>query len=281
MRRTIAVAAPLLLAILLRAQTTEQPFYFVMLSDTQFGMYTGNRSFAQETANFEFAVAAVNRMRPGFVIVLGDLVNRPGDREQVAEYLRISRRIDPSIPVYHVPGNHDVGNEPTPESLAAYRTAFGGDYYSFSAGPVHAIVLNSTLIHSPQKAMRDYEEQDRWLRKELEGATRSAASHTVVFQHHPYFLAEPFEPDRYENIPLARRRPLLELFRTHGVRHVFAGHTHKNVLSRDGRIEIIATAPVGKPLGTDGSGIRIAKVTGEKLEHRYFDFGKLPPALWD
>jgi 3',5'-cyclic AMP phosphodiesterase CpdA len=281
MRRTFSLTAPLLLTLLLQAQAPQQPFYFVMLADTQFGMHSGNRDFAQETASYEFAVAAVNRLKPGFVIVLGDLVNIPGDAAQIREYLRISGTIDPSIPVYHVPGNHDVGNEPTPESLAAYRKDFGRDYYSFSAGPVRAIVLNSTLIHSPQNATREYDEQDRWLRAELERAAQSSAKHIIVFQHHPYFLADAAESDRYENIPLARRRPLLELFRRYGIRHVFAGHTHKNVLSGDGRIEVIATAPVGKPLGKDGSGIRIAKVNGTQLEHRYFEFGVLPATLWD
>jgi hypothetical protein len=54
----------------------EQPFYFLMLSDTQLGMYASDRNFAQETANYEFAVAAVNRLKPEFVIVLGDSVSR-------------------------------------------------------------------------------------------------------------------------------------------------------------------------------------------------------------
>ena len=57
----------------------EQPFYFVMLADTQLGMYENNRDFVRETANYEFAVATVNRLKPGFVIVLGDLVNKEGD----------------------------------------------------------------------------------------------------------------------------------------------------------------------------------------------------------
>jgi hypothetical protein len=40
----------------------------------------------------------------------------------------------PSIRLYSVAGNHDVGNEPTVEALAAYRQQFGPDYYSFREG---------------------------------------------------------------------------------------------------------------------------------------------------
>jgi serine/threonine-protein phosphatase CPPED1 len=72
---------------------------------------------------------------------------------------------------------------------------------------------------------------------------------------------------------------LLELFRSSGVRRIFAGHTHKNVLAQDGQLEMVATGPVGKPLGKDGSGIRVAAVTDAGVEHRYYDFGFLPESL--
>ena len=55
------------------------PFFFIQLTDPQLGMFTDNKDFVQETANFEFAVAAVNRLKPAFVVITGDLVNKPGD----------------------------------------------------------------------------------------------------------------------------------------------------------------------------------------------------------
>ncbi|HYV29988.1 MAG TPA: hypothetical protein VEO53_02580, partial [Candidatus Binatia bacterium] len=60
-----------------------EPFFFIQLSDPQLGMFTENADFAQETANLEFAVAAVNRLHPAFVVITGDLVNRPGDASQI------------------------------------------------------------------------------------------------------------------------------------------------------------------------------------------------------
>ena len=41
-----------------------EPFFFIQLSDPQFGMYTTDRDFAQETANFEFAVAPIKATPP-------------------------------------------------------------------------------------------------------------------------------------------------------------------------------------------------------------------------
>src|SRR5687767_8739406 len=121
-------------SIFIAAQNTSGDYFFIQLADTQFGMFTSNRDFVQETANYEFVVANINRLRPRFVIICGDLINKETDPAQTAEYLRITAKIDKSIPLYAVAGNHDVGNEPTPELLAYYRKHFGPDRYSFVQG---------------------------------------------------------------------------------------------------------------------------------------------------
>jgi 3',5'-cyclic AMP phosphodiesterase CpdA len=256
-----------------------QPLTFLQMSDPQFGMYTKDREFSQETLNYEFAIATANRLKPRFVIVCGDLVNKPGDPAQIAEYKRISAKLHPDIRLYSVAGNHDVENEPTPESLKAYRERFGPDHYSFREGALYGIVLNSSLIHSPKKAPDAYNEQDAWLRAELEKAKASGATHVVLFLHHPIFLERADEPDQYFNIPLERRKPLLELLKQSGVKYIFAGHYHRNAQSSDGGFEMITTGPVGQPLGGARSGMRAVWSAGDKLEHRYFDFGSLPVAL--
>ena len=107
---------------------------FIQMSDPQFGMYTKDADFEHETANFEFAVAAANRLMPAFVVITGDLINKSADAAQAAEYKRIASKLDPKIKLFSVPGNHDVGNEPTAETLAQYRERFGPDYYSFRVG---------------------------------------------------------------------------------------------------------------------------------------------------
>ena len=253
-----------------------EPFFFVQLSDPQLGMFTENKDFAQDAANFEFAVTAVNRLRPAFVVITGDLVHKPGDAAQIAEYRRIVAKIDRGIPVHNIAGNHDVENAPTPASLAAYAKIFGPDRYVFRHGGLVGIVLNSSLIHSPDKAAAELAEQDRWLRAELVKAKAENPRHIVVFQHHPWFIKTAAEPDQYFNIPLARRSAHLALFREFGVRYLFCGHYHRNAEARDGEIENITSGPVGKPLGGAKSGIRVAIVRDDRIEHRYHELGDLP-----
>ena len=253
-----------------------EPFFFIQLTDPQFGMFTGNKDFAQETANFEFAVATVNRLRPKFVVITGDLVNKPGDAVQIAEFKRIAAKVDPAIPVRNVAGNHDVENVPTPERIAAYTNDFGPDRYVFRHGGLAGLVLNSSVIHSPQKTTNEYAAQEQWLRTELERARADGAQHIVIFQHHPWFLKTADEADEYFNIPKERRAPHLALFREFGVRYLFSGHYHRNAVAHDGNLEAVTTGPVGQPLGGDKSGLRVVIVRDSGLEHRYYHFGELP-----
>lgn len=257
----------------------DQPLRFIMLADTQLGIYTANRDFVRETANYEFAVAAVNRLKPAFMIVLGDLINKDGDPSQIQEFQRITGKVDSAVPVYYVAGNHDVTASPTPESLAAYRKIFGRDYYSFRAGSVYGIVLDSSLIQAPAKASAEYEEQLSWLKAELEKARESDAKQIIVFQHHPYFMKEAQEPDDTWNIPLERRQAFLALLHQYNVHYVFAGHTHRNSVAKDADLEMTTQGPVSMPFGNDGSGIRLVEVNANSVNHRYYDFGKMPDRL--
>jgi serine/threonine-protein phosphatase CPPED1 len=259
----------------IRIASAADPFFFIQLSDPQFGMFTTNRDFVQETANFEFAVASINRLHPAFVVITGDLVNKPGDTAQIAEFKRIAAKIDSRVPVYKVAGNHDIQNAPIPESLAAYTNQFGTDHYEFRHNDFVGIVLDSTLMHAPEKVHDLYAGQEAWFESELEKVSRQKPAHIVIFQHHSWFLNKADEPDEYFNIPSARRTKYLQLFHKFGVKYAFCGHYHRNKIARDGDLEVVTTSAVGKPLAGE-SGMRIVVVRGDGIEHRFYGFGDIP-----
>jgi len=250
--------------------------FFVQMSDPQFGMYSNNADFSQESANFEFAIANVNRLRPAFVVVTGDLTNRAGDAAQAAEYLRIAAKLDRSIPLHNVPGNHDVENAPTPASLAAYRVKFGPDYYVFRQADFTGIVLNSSLMQHPEKAPGEAAQQEAWLLSQLEKIRSEGARHVAVFQHIPFFLERVDEPDQYFNIPMETRKKYLDLLVKYGVHNVFAGHYHRNASGQTDSLRMVTTGPVGKPLGPDPSGIRVVIVRESAMESQYYGLGNIP-----
>jgi 3',5'-cyclic AMP phosphodiesterase CpdA len=265
MRRILLALA---FAATLAAQT------FIQMSDPQFGMYTENKGFEHETANFEFAVATANRLKPAFVVVTGDLVNAAGDAAQIAEFKRVAARLDPNIQAFLMPGNHDVGNEPTKESLAKYREQFGPDYYTFRVGDITGIVLDSSLEKDPHNVPEEAAKMEAWFRTELAKAQRD--KHVIVFQHIPFFLKDANEEDRYENIPRETRQRYLKLLHEYGVKQVFAGHYHNTSEARDSDLEMVTTGPVGKPVPPARSGLRIVTVTPTGVTHKYCDFGELP-----
>lgn len=249
---------------------------FIQLSDPQFGMYANNQGFEHETANFEFAIATANRLKPAFVVVTGDLINQPGNAAQAAEYQRVAARLDPKIRLFNVPGNHDVGNEPTSYSLTAYRERFGPDYYTFRVGDIAGFVLNSNLEKAPQNVPEEAVKMEKWLQVELAKARQDGVKHLIVFQHISFFLADPGEEDQYFNIPRETRLRYLEILHQYGVRQVFAGHYHRNAWGTDGNLEMVTSGPVGMPLGGGKSGIRVVTVADSGVTHKYFDFGELP-----
>jgi 3',5'-cyclic AMP phosphodiesterase CpdA len=250
--------------------------FFVQMSDPQFGMYSNNADFSQETANFEFAIANANRLRPAFVVVCGDLVNQAGNAAQTAEYLRVAAKLDRSIPLHNVAGNHDVGNSPTPESLSAYREKFGPDYYIFRLGDFTGIVLDSSLIQHPENVPEEAIKQESWLLAQLEQIKSDGARRVAVFQHIPFFLERADEPDQYFNIPLEARKKYLDMLVKYGVHDVFAGHYHRNASGQTDSLRIVTTGPVSKPLGPDPSGIRIVIVRESTMESHYYGLGNIP-----
>ncbi len=255
------------------------PLYFIQASDPQFGMFTDNKGFRQETSNWEFAIANVNRLHPAFLVVTGDLTNKAGDADQIAEYKRINRGLDPSIHLYSVPGNHDQTNDPTPETVAAYRRNYGSDYYSFREPGLYGIVLNSTLFKSPGHVAEEEAKELQWLETELPKAQASGAV-IVVFMHHPLFVALPGEPAG-ENLPPEIRARLLALFHQYGVHYAFAGHLHKNAAGTDGDLELFETSAAGRPLGEDPSGLRIGEVVSSHIAQKFYGYGMIPNQLPD
>lgn len=258
---------------------SNQSFYFIQMSDPQFGMFTANKSFEKETRNFEKAIASANRLKPAFVIVTGDLVNRSGDAAQIAEYKRIAKQLNPSIPLYNVPGNHDVGNTPSPADIASYRNNFGKDYYTFNYRSMLGIVLNSVYLHSPQNVPEEAKEQEQWLVKTLEEANQKHYKQIFVFLHHPLFLKQDNEPDEYFNIPAATRKKYLDLFKANGIHYIFAGHYHRNAFAKNTDLEMVTTGPVGMPLGKDSSGFRIITVNGSKADYPYYSLDSIPAQM--
>jgi 3',5'-cyclic AMP phosphodiesterase CpdA len=247
-----------------------QPFFFIQMSDPQFGMFPTNGDIFQETQLFEKAIAHANRLLPAFVVITGDLVNNPCNEKQLAAGLHAIQKFDKSVPFYLLPGNHDIGDTPTEQTLSWYRKNIGKDWYSFNYGQWHFIGLNSCIIAQDQRVLQDVEKQWDWLNDDLKQTVSDNNLNIAVFMHHPLFLDNPEEADDYFNITEHARQVYLNLFQKYGVKTIFTGHLHQNNLAANSQLEVITTGPVGMPLGSAYSGLRIVKVYDNCIKHKYF-----------
>ena len=245
----------------------DEPFTFIQMTDPQFGMDTRNKGFERETILFEKAIAEANKLNPSFVVISGDLINKDGDKQQTAEFFRISKKLNKNIPLYLLPGNHDVNKDPTPETIKKYRKTFGKDYYTFTFRGCYFVVLNSTIFQNSEFCKEEEAKQLKWLTKVLKRTSKYQNSFVIL--HHPLFLEMPDEPDQYFNIPKDLRLTYLELFRKANIKAIFAGHYHQNSYGKYGRMEMITCCSVGVPFQDDPSGFNVVKVYKDRIEFEY------------
>ncbi|XP_046664304.1 serine/threonine-protein phosphatase CPPED1-like isoform X1 [Homalodisca vitripennis] len=270
----------------------KEPFIFVQGADTQLGMFqdyeeiTTEPKWAQEIALAELAVQKVNQMkpRPKFYVICGDLCHAFYDKSpeeraaQDADFKRIFSKVDPSIAVVCVCGNHDVGDKPTVEIIDKYKSNYGDDYFSFYAGGVFFICINSQLYHSTS-APEENEAHDQWLNTQLDIA-RGLEVPSIMFQHVPWFHTDPERTvEDYFEIDYTIRKKMLDKLVDAGVKYVFCGHLHKNGGGKYKQLECVVTSAIGKQLGTDLSGMRVVKVYKDRVEHQYYPLSEIPAEI--
>jgi len=265
-----------------RTKEDDGSFCFFQVADTQF--FWGD----DPVGKWKSVIAQANRLRPAFVVVCGDLINRNGDAAKVdlkederrtRAYLDGAAKLDKAIPLRNVAGNHDVCNVPTPETLDWYERRFGPPWYTFTHKSTQFVVLESDLMKNPQGAPTAAEQQMAWLERTLGAKRPEGVRHRIVFLHHPLALKNLDEADGYFLLPKKRRAELVELFRKAGVRTVFSGHYHGNAVVRDGDLEMVTTNGVAKALRGEPLGFRIVRVCNEGVEHAFYAHEDVPRTL--
>lgn len=262
-------------AVLAQKKNQIDPWFFIQLTDPQFGMFSSNAGFEKETVLYEKAVAKMNSLNPDFVVITGDFVNDQNSVAQINEFKRITAKIKPSIPVYYSPGNHDIGQIPNEESLKKYKKNYGSDRFSFRHKGSSFVGFNTGLIKA--KFEKSEKVQYLWLVKKLQQSRN--AQHIILFTHYPFFNKTVDEPTAYSNIDQEYRKKYLDLFNDNKVKAVFSGHYHNNSLSTYRKVQLVTTSALGKPLGKAPSGFRIIKVYNDKIEHEFFGLEELPDSV--
>ena len=184
-------------------------------------------------ANLRTAVLMINKRRVNAVIVSGDM------GEVKACWLRAKSILAAlRVPVYYVPGNHDVHTN----DVSTYRSVFGPDYYRIRVKSVDLIVIDSQLLGNfdnynavtppplPSYTQALSNRMIAWLTS-LVPAEKEAivAGHVVIaVQHIPAYRDSGFPADAkpYWTLSDPYRSKEMNILRSLGVKDVLSGHWH-------------------------------------------------------
>lgn len=273
MRKKIISVVCFLLAVFVShgIAADSAPFFFLQLSDPQFGFMDNNKSISAETEAMNKAVTAINQLKPPFVVITGDFVNNSKSKEQIAAYKSMIAQIDSSVKVYMIPGNHDIGKV-SRASIDNYKKNYGETHFSFRYGDCAFIGIDSNIIKEEDKEREEV--QFKWLEQELQKT--KDARFKFVFTHCSVFLKRMDEPVNYSNFSLPMREKYVHLFQKYGVNAIFAGHLHNNAYGKVGNMEMITIGPIGKVLGTGYQGMNLVKVYPDRFISEFIALNQFP-----
>jgi 3',5'-cyclic AMP phosphodiesterase CpdA len=205
-------------------------FRLTQISDTHLA-----RRLTKLTDNFHSLSEYIDATRPDLVINSGDVAfDGPTSRND----LDFARSLHDALPVAcrYLPGNHDIGDNPTQigpvpsqpvteKDRQAFVAVFGDDRWRFEAAGWCFIGLNSLVMNS---GLANEAEQFDWLAAELAGADGKPVA---LFLHKPLYLNAPDDPEREATsiryVPQPARRRLIEMLRAADLRLVASGHVHQ------------------------------------------------------
>jgi 3',5'-cyclic AMP phosphodiesterase CpdA len=207
-------------------------FRLTQISDTHLSR---SDKFAELTDNFHRVSEHINATRPDLVVNTGDVAwDGPSNRAD-SEY---AEELHAALPVEcrYLPGNHDIGDNPTAvgaepshraneKDRTTFIEVFGEDRWQFEAAGWRFIGLNSLIMNT---GVPSESEQEDWLRAQLSGANGKAVA---LFLHKPLFLNTPADPEQASTairyVPQPVRARLVEMLGAHDVRLVASGHVHQ------------------------------------------------------
>ena len=249
----------LLLFFISCTEKKQKPFSFVQLCDTQLGF----GGYEHDLKSFKMAVKQINTLSPDFVVICGDLVNDRND-SSFADFKEIMGGFN--MPCYTAPGNHDVGKVPNDTTLNYYRKTIGKDYYKFQHKGFLFIVVNSQLWKVDLES--ESEKHDNWFKETLKDKSINE-NPVFVIGHYPLYVETLEEEETYHNLPLIKRKEVLNLFEQNNVVVYLTGHTHKTIINNYENIQLISGGTTSKNLDKTPLGFRLWEVTLDTTKHHF------------
>lgn len=188
------------------------------MADPQVGFY----DYEPEMQRLRKAIGRLNESDCEVVIVCGDMMHIV-TRDSLKIFLKEMEQL--KKPVFYVIGNHDVISNP--ESLSAYTELIGPRFYAVDLpDPAYRLIALDTFLWMDEPDSAACAEMDQFLLKELADA-ESAGKKIIIATHSAVFQDDPDEAEIYFNLPIPRRKWLLDLLKKYQVSALLSGHSHR------------------------------------------------------
>ena len=252
---TVAVLLILAGPLLAADRAEDESTYFVQITDTHFDE-PGSEERIKKIIN------AVNNlpMKIECVIHTGDITQeKMEDTSVVRRALELYREFD--MPVYFVPGNHDIFGKRYLETKQAYVEQFG----DLSALHEHNGLLFLLLFTEP--LAHAYEDESYDPLHELEAGLKKAAGKPVIVCHHTPSVDDFYNNRMHRGWRKEIQKKWIDLLNQYEVKAVLAGHFHRDEHHWLGNVPLYISAPVSAYWGRQLT-FRIYEYKDGKLGYR-------------
>ena len=124
----LALLCTMMMAYMSSFAQKKTPF-FVQISDPQLCFISSSNDFTAEKELMGRITEKVNKLKPDFVVFSGDMVHWTDNAASLDGFKQMCSEFDKDIPLYFVPGNHDVTNDATKENVEAFVARYGHDRF--------------------------------------------------------------------------------------------------------------------------------------------------------
>ena len=257
---TLVLATAMAGRPLLFAQEQTAPLRVGMVTDLHYADKppAGTRHYRETLGKLAEAAARFEKVKPTFVVELGDLIDAADSVETEQRYLKtINREFSViSKDLHYVLGNHCVDTLTKAEFLDGVEQK--QTYYSFDRGEFHFVVLDACFRSDGVAYGRKNSKWNdanippaelEWLQADLKATSKK----TVVFAHQRLDVSNAHGVKNNADV-----RKIFE--ESDKVLAVFQGHSHKNDLKDIGGIHYCTLVAMVEGSGTENNGYSIMEI---------------------
>lgn len=236
-RRELLMGASTALLLAKAKAATSLVVRFIQITDTHFGQ----RNHLDLTIKL---IDQINRLpyRIDFAVHTGDIMH-----DLILDEATVKAGLDAmsglNMPVYYVPGNHDILHD----NFTPTRQAFEKNFGKLLGIHEHGELTVATIYTEP--LARSFEIQDFHPLDDLESALKALDGKPAIVCHHTPCVGNLYNDREYSGWPDEAGKEWIALLNRYKVKAVLAGHFHRDEFQWLGKVPLFVCPPVSTTWG--------------------------------